>query len=89
MHPTAKARVRAAGKRRPTRRKTKATTEPFSFPVGLFSADAAASLKKTSKPIEIKMPYKLQAVEQLAKLCGWNEPEKFEHGTTDTPYRIS
>jgi hypothetical protein len=31
MHPTVKARVRAAGKRRPTRRKTKATTEPFSF----------------------------------------------------------
>ena len=25
------------------------------------------------------MPDKLRAVEQLAKLCGWNEPEKFEH----------
>ena len=22
-------------------------------------------------------------VEQLAKLCGWNEPEKFEHGADD------
>jgi hypothetical protein len=41
-------------------------------------------LKETSKTIAIKMPDKLQAVEQLAKLCGWNEPEKFEHGTTDT-----
>ena len=24
------------------------------------------------------MPDKLRAVEQLAKLCGWNEPEKHE-----------
>jgi hypothetical protein len=29
---------------------------------------------------EIRMPDKLRAVEQLAKLCGWNEPEKLEHG---------
>jgi hypothetical protein len=26
------------------------------------------------------MPDKLRAVEQLAKICGWNEPDKFEHG---------
>jgi hypothetical protein len=29
---------------------------------------------------EIRMPDKLRAVEQLAKLCGWNDPEKLEHG---------
>jgi hypothetical protein len=30
------------------------------------------------------MPDKLAAIAHLAKLCGWNEPEKFEHGATDT-----
>ena len=29
------------------------------------------------------MSDKLRAVDQLAKLCGWNEPEKFEHGAGD------
>jgi hypothetical protein len=29
------------------------------------------------------MPDKLRAIEQLAKICGWNEPEKFEHGASD------
>jgi hypothetical protein len=33
---------------------------------------------------QIRMPDKLAAIAQLAKLCGWNEPEKFEHGATDT-----
>ena len=32
---------------------------------------------------EIRMPDKLRAVEQLAKICGWNEPDKFEHGASD------
>ena len=32
---------------------------------------------------EIRMPDKLRAVEQLAKMCGWNEPEKHEHGASD------
>jgi hypothetical protein len=31
---------------------------------------------------EIRMPDKLRAAEQLAKLCGWNEPEEHEHGAT-------
>jgi hypothetical protein len=88
MHPTAKARVRAVGKGRPTRRKTRATTESFFFPLAYFPQTLLPVLKETSKTIAIKMPDKLQAVEQFAKLCGWNEPEKFEHGTTDTP-RIS
>jgi hypothetical protein len=29
------------------------------------------------------MPDKLRAVEQLAKLCGWNEAEKHEHGANN------
>jgi hypothetical protein len=45
-HPTAKARVRAAGKRRPTRRKTKATTEPFSFPLAYSQQTLLPVLKK-------------------------------------------
>jgi hypothetical protein len=28
------------------------------------------------------MPDKLRAIEQLAKICGWNEPDKFEHGAS-------
>jgi hypothetical protein len=31
----------------------------------------------------IRMPDKLWAVEQLAKLCGWNESEKHEHGASN------
>jgi hypothetical protein len=34
------------------------------------------------------MPCKLQAVEQLAKLCGRNEPEKFQYGATDNGWVI-
>jgi len=37
------------------------------------------SYKVTPEGREIRMPDKLRAVEQLAKLCGWNEPEKLEH----------
>ena len=32
---------------------------------------------------KFELPDKLRAIEQLAKLCGWNEPEKFEHGAND------
>ena len=41
------------------------------------------SYKVTPEVREVRMPDKLRAVEQLAKLCGWNEPEKFEHGAGD------
>ena len=41
------------------------------------------SYKVTSDVREIRMPDKLRAVEQLAKICGWNEPDKFEHGADD------
>ena len=36
------------------------------------------SYKVTPEVREIRMPDKLRAVEQLAKLCGFNEPEKME-----------
>jgi hypothetical protein len=41
------------------------------------------SYKVTPEVREIRMPDKLRAVEQLAKLCGWNEPEKLEHGASN------
>jgi hypothetical protein len=28
-------------------------------------------------------PSKLGALAQLAKMCGWNDPEKHEHGVSD------
>ena len=31
----------------------------------------------------------LRAVEQLAKLCGWNQPEKFEHGASKVEGRFA
>jgi hypothetical protein len=41
------------------------------------------SYKVTPEVREIRMPDKLRAVEQLAKLCGWNEAEKLEHGASN------
>ena len=34
------------------------------------------SYKVTPEARQIRMPDKLRAVEQLVKLCGWNEPDK-------------
>ena len=39
--------------------------------------------KETEDCHEIRMPDKLAAAAQLAKLCGWNQPDKFEHGADD------
>ena len=53
-------------------------------PAGKVSEESrlCQSYKATSEVREIRMPDKLRAVEQLAKLCGFNEPEKMEieHG---------
>jgi hypothetical protein len=53
-------------------------------PAGTVSEQSrlCQSYKVTSEVREIRMPDKLRAVEQLAKLCGWNEPERHdvEHG---------
>lgn len=39
--------------------------------------------KHTESERSIKMPDKLRAAELLAKLCGWNEPEKVTHEAGD------
>jgi hypothetical protein len=44
--------------------------------------------KATTEVREIRMLDKLRAVEQLAKLCGWNEPEKLEHELTELLKRL-
>ena len=36
------------------------------------------SFKDTNYANEIKLPDKLGAITQLAKMCGWNEPDKIE-----------
>ena len=36
------------------------------------------SFKDTDQANEIRMPDKLAAATQLAKMCGWNEPEKVD-----------
>ena len=36
------------------------------------------SFKDTKDINEIKLPDKLGAITQLAKMCGWNEPDKIE-----------
>ena len=41
------------------------------------------SYKVTSEGREIRMPDKLRAIELLAKLCGWNEPDKYKLGADD------
>ena len=41
------------------------------------------SYKVTPEVREFRMPDKLRSVEQLAKMCGWNEPEKVRLGTDD------
>jgi Terminase small subunit len=59
-------------------------TEVILTPAGKVSEQSrlCQSYKVTLEVREIRMPDKRRAVEQLAKLCGFNEPEKMEieHG---------
>ena len=59
-------------------------TEVILTPAGKINEQSrlCQSYKVTPEVREIRMPHKLRAVEQLAKLCGFNEPEKMEieHG---------
>ena len=59
-------------------------TEVILTPAGKVNEQSrlCQSYKVTPEVREIRMPDKLRAVEQLAKLCGFNEPEKMEieHG---------
>jgi len=42
------------------------------------------SYKHTESERSIKIPDKLRAAELMAKMCGWNEPEKVQHEAGDT-----
>ena len=59
-------------------------TEVILTPAGKVNDQSklCQSYKVTPDVREIRMPDKLRAVEQLAKLCGFNEPERMEieHG---------
>ena len=46
-------------------------------------ASMLAFLAKVIRTESGQMRDRLRAVELLAKMCGWNEPEKFEHGADD------
>ena len=63
-------------------------TEVILTPVGKVDEQSrlCQSYKATPEVREILMPDKLRAIEQLAKICGWNEPEKFEHGANNDAY---
>jgi hypothetical protein len=50
----------------------------------LQDRDTVLKILQIAETHQIRMPDKLAAIAQLSKLCGWNEPEKFEHGATDT-----
>jgi hypothetical protein len=46
-------------------------------------AGMRAFLAKVIRDESGQMRDRLRAVELLAKMCGWNEPEKSEHGASD------
>ena len=51
-------------------------------PIGEVTADYRLAQSYDAKSGKIELPNKLGAMQLLAKMCGWNEPEKheFEHG---------
>ena len=57
-------------------------TEVILTPAGKVDEQSrlCQSYKVTPEAREIRMPDKLRAIEQLAKLCGWNAAERHEHG---------
>ena len=60
-------------------------TEVILTPAGKVDEQSrlCQSYRITQEVREIRMPDKLRAVEQLVKLCGWNAPEKLEHGASN------
>ena len=46
-------------------------------------ANMLAFLAKVIRTESGQMRDRLRAVELLAKMCGWNQPEKFEYGASD------
>ena len=56
--------------------------EILKTPIGEVTADHRLAQSYDAKSGKIELPNKLGAMQLLAKMCGWNEPEKheFEHG---------
>ena len=56
--------------------------EILKTPIGEVTVDHRLAQSRDAKNGKIELPNKLGAMQLLAKMCGWNEPEKheFEHG---------
>lgn len=56
--------------------------EILKTPIAEVTADHRLAQSYDAKSGKIELPNKLGAMQLLAKMCGWNEPEKheFEHG---------
>jgi hypothetical protein len=56
--------------------------EILKTPIGEVTVDHRLAQSYDAKSGKIELPNKLGALQFLAKMCGWNEPEKheFEHG---------
>jgi hypothetical protein len=56
--------------------------EILKTPIGEVTADHRLAQSYDAKSGKIELPNKLSAMQLLAKMCGWNEPEKheIEHG---------
>ena len=56
--------------------------EILKTPIGEVTVDHRLAQSYDAKSGKIELPNKLGAMQLLAKMCGWNEPEKheFEHG---------
>jgi terminase small subunit-like protein len=56
--------------------------EILKTPISEVTADHRLAQSYDAKSGKIELPNKLGAMQLLAKMCGWNEPEKheFEHG---------
>ena len=56
--------------------------EILKTPIGEVTVDHRLAQSCDAKSGKIELPNKLGAMQLLAKMCGWNEPEKheFEHG---------
>ena len=56
--------------------------EILTTPIAEVTADHRLAPSYDARSGKIELPNKLGAMQLLAKMCGWNEPEKheFEHG---------
>jgi hypothetical protein len=61
-------------------------TPLYENPIGEVTSHHRLVQSYDAKSVNIELPNKLGAMQLLAKMCGWNEPEKheFEHGFKET-----